>query len=63
MIQVGDKVKVVGNICGHGFDIGEVITIHYIDIYSIEEDYIGSMSAIDSNGSQWWFTSYEIIKI
>ena len=47
--KVGDKVRIIGNASGYGFDIGEVVRI--IDCRDNASDYRAEFL----DGSDWWY--------
>jgi hypothetical protein len=54
-LKPGDKAIIIGKKNGHGFQIGEVITITEVR----DEDYRG----VNKKGDQWYFRSDEIESI
>lgn len=50
--KANDRVKVVGNRCGHSFDIGEIVTIREI-VYSKYECNDSWYNAVNDNGVRW----------
>lgn len=49
--NIGDKLKVVKRIYGHGFKIGEIVTIKELDIDSFDDSLI--IRASSDNPSRW----------
>jgi hypothetical protein len=58
MLKLGQKVKVVENISGHGFEIGEEIKVLYID--SSEDDYVTSFVGVNEKAQRWWLEEREV---
>ena len=47
--KVGDKVRIVRNICAHGFDIGDIVIIE-----SFKGEGVYSASSFEYPGEEWW---------
>jgi len=54
LYKVGDKVRVIDRTHGHGFEIGEEVTID--QVYREDKDYRCSNSERDF----WWLTEEEV---